>query len=85
MGVTKVGNRKYRARYSANGVRYSVGTFNTKKAANDALADHMWNNPKYPGYITGTAESKPVKVVIKRTWLGRVVDAISNLRSNSKY
>ena len=44
MGVTKVGHRKYRARYSLHGKRYNVGTFKTKKEASLALGEHYWNN-----------------------------------------
>lgn len=37
MGVTKVGDQKYRARYSENGQRINVGTYPTRKMAEEAL------------------------------------------------
>lgn len=65
MGITKTG-KKYRARYTTEGVRYNVGTFNTQEEADSALAEHMWSNPHYPGFITPeapkyTISSKPSK------------------------
>lgn len=46
MGVTRLGNRRFRARYSLHGKRYNVGTFKTKKEAHSALGEHYWNNPE---------------------------------------
>ncbi len=40
MGVTKLDNRRFRARYSENGIRYNVGTFNTHREAEEAIAGH---------------------------------------------
>lgn len=40
MGVTQVGNRKFRARYSEHGIRYNVGTFSTYQEAEEAIKGH---------------------------------------------
>lgn len=53
MGVTRLGNRRFRARYSLHGKRYNVGTFKTKKEAHSALGEHYWNNPNLMGLEDG--------------------------------
>lgn len=48
MGVTKVGEKKYRARYTKFGVRHNVGTFETKKEAEEKLAVHRGYTKEEP-------------------------------------
>lgn len=65
MGVTKTGNRTFRARYSINGVRYNVGTFKTAKEAHAALGKHYWDNPammkQYVDVPAGDTKYNPSK------------------------
>lgn len=49
MGVTKE-NGKYRARYTFRGVRYNVGSYDTKMDAELALARHQWENSRIPQF-----------------------------------
>ena len=44
MGVTKISENKFRARYSNGGVRYNVGTYGTAKEAKQALEQHKSRN-----------------------------------------
>lgn len=59
MGVTKLADRRYRARYSLNGKRFNVGTFKTAKEAHAALGAHYWDNPELMrGYQEHTGPDK---------------------------
>lgn len=84
MGVTRVGKRRFRARYSLNGKRFNVGTFKTAKEAHMALGKHYWDNPEMMrGYLPDGA-SKPKHNPAKPTLIERVKNAISNYRANAK-
>ena len=83
MGVTRTGNRRFRARYSVNGVRYNVGTFKSQKAAHEAMAKHMWDNKHYPGFLE--IKPEPAKYnPSKPTLIERLKNAINNYRANSE-
>lgn len=81
MGVTKLGNRKFRARYSLNGKRYNVGTFKTAKEAHAAIGEHYWNNPEMMKQYQDTPVdlSKPIKVP-KSTLTERVKSWLSSVK-----
>lgn len=79
MGVTKTANGKWRARYTANGVRHNVGRFPTKKQAEEALVAHKWDNGGYLEYEQ-TERSAPLSqrdslIERFRKWLVRVIKA----------
>ena len=70
MGVTRLGNRRFRARYSLNGKRYNVGTFKTRKEAQAALGAHYWDNPEMlkDSYLEAPVENfkhNPAKPTLK--------------------
>lgn len=80
MGVTKVAPQKFRARYTVNGITYNVGVFKTEKEASKALAQHQWDNPKYPGYIDSTGSLMPNFTFFKQTLYSRFIQWLKKLK-----
>ena len=66
MGVTKVANRRFRARYSEHGIRYNVGTYNTYREAEEAIKSHKARgNQDYTEIPIQNFQHRPAKPTLK--------------------
>jgi hypothetical protein len=96
MGVT-VENNKYRVRISKNGKRINIGTYATKKEAEQALRNYEWDNreqilltddmPQPRSQIITFTKDPNYKigqhVKIKLTLRQRVKNAINSIRTST--
>ena len=93
MGVTKRRNGRFQARYTRNGKYITVGTFTTKKAAQEALAmarigvTSQAIAVKYKPAIAQIIQTKqtPHEVIpYKKSFLRKLKNAYHSFRSNAK-
>lgn len=86
MGVTQISPDRFRARYTEKGVRHNVGTFASRKEAEDEIARHKFRSgmdyEETPIKERGVALKPGTLRVAKPTLTERLKAWLSNLKKS---